>query len=61
MVKGGLAQMRSIKKRKAARAARAGQKTGSVDPVALIVKVKALAKDAGGLQNLLNLVSVLAD
>jgi hypothetical protein len=61
MQKGRLAQMRSHKKQKAARVARAGQKTGSMDPVALIVKVKALAKEAGGLQNLLNLVSVLAD
>jgi hypothetical protein len=61
MLKGRLAQMKSHKKRKAARVARAGQKTGSMDPVALIVKVKTLAKEAGGLHNLLNLVSVLAD
>jgi hypothetical protein len=61
MLKGRLAQMKSHRKQKAARVARAGQKTGSMDPVALVVKVKALAKEAGGLHNLLNLVSVLAD
>jgi hypothetical protein len=61
MLKGRLAQMKSHKKQKAARVAQAGQKTGSLDPVALVVKVKTLAKEAGGMHNLLNLVSVLAD
>lgn len=61
MIKGRLKQMKVYKTRKAARVTRAGQKTGSSDPVALILKVKELAKEAGGLENLKNLVSVLAD
>ena len=35
--------------------------TGSRDPVALIGKVKALASEAGGIQNLKRLVDVLAE
>ena len=61
MIKGRLAQMKSHKGRKAARVARASEKTGSTDPIALIVKVKALAKEAGGMDNLKALVTVLAD
>jgi hypothetical protein len=61
MIKGRLVQMKSEKKRKAARVARAGQKTGSTNPVALIVKVKALAKEAGGMEHLKTLVAVLAE
>lgn len=61
MIKGRLFQMKSHKKKKAARVAKMGQKTGSADPVALIIRVKSLAKDAGGIDNLLNLVSALAD
>jgi hypothetical protein len=53
--------MKSHRKHKAARVARAGQKTGSGDPVALILKVKALAKEAGGMEHLKTLVSVLAE
>ena len=61
MIKGRLAQMKSQKNRKAARVARAGQKTGSGDPVALIIRVKELARDAGGMEHLKTLVSVLAE
>jgi hypothetical protein len=61
IIKGRLAQMKSHKRKKAARIARAGQKTGSTDPVALILKIKSLAEDAGGIDNLKALVSVLAD
>jgi hypothetical protein len=61
MIKGRLAQMKSHKGRKAARVARAGEKTGINDPVALIVKVKALAREAGGIDNLKVLVTALAD
>jgi len=59
-VKGRLTQIKVHKKQKANRVARAGQKTGSADPVALIVKVKELAKEAGGMGNLKSLVEVLA-
>jgi hypothetical protein len=61
MIKGRLAQMKSHKGKKAARLVRAGDKTGVADPVALIVKVKALAHEAGGMANLKALVTVLAD
>lgn len=61
MVKGQLAQMKSHRRKKASRVARAGQKTGSADPIALIVKVKELAREAGGMDNLKTLISVLAD
>jgi len=61
MIKGRLAQMKSHKGRKAARVARASEKTGIADPIALIVKVKSLAKEAGGIDNLKALVTVLAD
>jgi hypothetical protein len=36
--------------------AQAGQQTGSSDPVALIAKVKGLAKEAGGMDHLKMLV-----
>jgi len=61
MIKGRLAQMKAHTNRKEARAATASQKTGSSDPVTLILKVKELAKAAGGIHNLKALVSVLAD
>jgi hypothetical protein len=51
-VKGRLTQIKVHKKQKAQRVAQASEKTGSSDPVALIVKVKALAKEAGGMENL---------
>jgi arginine repressor len=60
-VKGRLTQIKVHQKQKAKRVAQASEKTGSSDPVALIVKVKALAKEAGGMENLKALVSVLAD
>jgi uncharacterized NAD(P)/FAD-binding protein YdhS len=61
MIKGRLAQMKSHSNRKAARVATAGKQTGNADPVALIVKIKGLAKEAGGMRNLMALVTVLAD
>ena len=41
--------------------ARVAQRTGAADPVALVLEVKKLARDAGGLQNLKQLVDVLAE
>lgn len=61
VVKGKLAQMKHHQGRKAKRVASASEKTGSSDPVALILKVKELAKDAGGMINLQRLVAVLAE
>ena len=61
MIKGRMAQKKAHRKRRAVRAARASQKTGSADPVALIIKVKELAKEAGGMGNLKTLISVLAE
>lgn len=61
VVKGKLAQMKHHKARKAERLTNASQKTGSADPIALIVKVKELAREAGGMTNLQRLVTVLAD
>jgi hypothetical protein len=61
VVKGKLAQLKHHKARKAERLTNASQKTGSADPIALIVKVKKLAKEAGGMVNLQRLVTVLAD
>jgi hypothetical protein len=61
MIKGRMVQMKSHTRKKAARVARAGQKSGMTDPVALLVKVKELAKEAGGIGNLKTLVGILAD
>jgi len=61
MIKGRLAQMQSHTDRKAKRVAHASRKTGSSDPVNLILKVKELARAAGGMHNLQALVTVLAD
>lgn len=61
MNKGRLRQAKVHRKRKARRVVRAGQKTGSTNPVALILKVKELAKEAGGMQNLKSLIGVLAE
>ena len=61
MNKGKMKQAKVHRMRKARRVVRAGQKTGSTNPVALIVKVKELAMEAGGMQNLKSLIGVLAD
>jgi hypothetical protein len=61
LVKGKLSQIKTHKRQKAARVAKAGQKTGSTDPVTLIVKIKQLAKEASGIDNLKALVGVLAE
>ena len=59
MVKGRLSQIRHHKKRKAARVAKAAGKNH--DAVGLILKVKALAKEAGGIESLKQLVGVPAE
>ncbi len=61
VIKGRLTQMRAHKRVKAARVAQAGQKTGSTDPVALILKIKELAREAGGIESLKAIVCALAD
>jgi hypothetical protein len=61
MVKGKLSQMKHQKARKAERVSSASQKTGMSDPISLILKVKELAKEAGGITNLQRLVTALAD
>lgn len=61
MIKGRMVQMKSHKRKKAARVARAGQKSGMTDPVTLLLKIKELAKEAGGIDNLKTLVGILAD
>lgn len=60
-VKGRLTQIQVHKKQKAQRVAQASNQTGSGNPVALVVKVKELAREAGGMANLKVLVDVLAD
>lgn len=60
MIKGRLTQMNSHNRRRAAHR-QARQKTGSTNPIKLIIKIKELASDAGGMENLRNLVSVLCD
>src|SRR5690349_21361079 len=37
------------------------ERTGAADPVALVLKVKSLAREAGGILNLQQLVDALAD
>lgn len=53
-----LHQQRRLKRERVA-ATSAG--TGSVDPVDLVLKVKSLARDAGGIGNLKKLVDALAE
>jgi hypothetical protein len=60
MIKGRITQLRAHQRIKAARVARAGQKTGSADPQALVLKIKELAQEAGGIGNLKALVAALA-
>ena len=59
--KGKMKQAKVHRLRKARRVVRAGQKTGSTNPVALIIRVKELAMEAGGMQNLKSLIGVLAE
>ena len=61
MVKGQLAQKKSQKRQQAARVAKASEKTGMGNPVALILKVKELANEAGGMNNLQTLVGLLTN
>ena len=51
------------KKRRAKyeRVTAASRRTGSSDPVDLVIKVKSLANDAGGIRSLKELVDALAD
>ena len=44
-----------------ARVAETTKRTGAADPVALVLQVKQLARDAGGFQNLKQLVDALAE
>ena len=52
-----------LQKRRAKRAlvAETSRQTGTINPVELVVKVKTLARDAGGIRNLKHLVDVLAE
>ena len=49
------------RKQKRERVAETSRKTGTVNPVELILKVKTLSRDAGGIQYLKKLVDVLAE
>jgi hypothetical protein len=61
LVKGKLSQAAAHTKKKAARVAKATQKISGMDSIQLIAKVKALAKEVGGMDYLKALVTVLAD
>lgn len=61
VIKGKLAQINLQKRKKAKRVAAVGKTFGNHDPVALVLKVKALSKEAGGMESLKALVEVLAD
>jgi hypothetical protein len=54
-------QRRQKRRQKRERVAATSAKTGSVDPVELVRKVKGLAQDAGGIRNLKKLVDILAE
>jgi hypothetical protein len=49
------------RKQKRQQAVQAGRNAGMVDPVALVLKVRQLAGEAGGLKHLKQLVDVLAE
>ncbi len=49
------------RKQKRERVAETSRKTGTVNPVELILRVKALSREAGGIQSLKQLVDVLAE
>ena len=59
MVKSQLKLMKKREKRELATAT--SKKTASLDPVQLIVKLKEIARDAGGMRQLKLLVDVLAE
>jgi hypothetical protein len=63
MVKGSLKSKAGRKRRRAARAAKvAGMaRSGTVNPVVLIRKVRALAEEAGGMKQLQDLIAVLSE
>jgi hypothetical protein len=54
-------QKNSKRRQKRERVAATSERTGAGDPVALVLKVKALAREAGGIANLQQLVGALAD
>jgi hypothetical protein len=54
-------QLNEKRRQKRQRVAETSVKTGNANPVELIVKVKGLARDAGGILNLKRLVDALAD
>jgi hypothetical protein len=57
-LKGG-AKRKTGQRRRAVAAQRGGNKTGMSDPIAIIVDLKALAVQAGGMANLKRLIEVL--
>jgi len=58
-VKGRLRKAKRVQKRQ--HALEASRQIGNADPVALVLKVKSLAHDAGGIQKLKQLVDALAE
>ncbi len=54
-------QRRQKRRQKRERAVESSARTGVANPVALILKVKALASEAGSIKNLKQLVDVLAE
>ena len=54
-------QSQEKRRQKRERVSETSQSTGSSNPVALILKVKSLAQDAGGIHNLKQLVDLLAE
>ena len=61
LVKGKVSQAATHTRKKAARVAKATASISGMDSIHLIAKVKALAKEAGGIDYLKALVNVLAD
>src|SRR5579872_6376397 len=61
LVKGKVSQAATHTRKKAARVAKATARISGMDSIQLIAKVKALAKEAGGIDYLKALVNVLAD
>src|SRR3954452_23617950 len=54
-------QLQQQRRQKRERVAATSKGTGSVNPVDLVLKVKGLARDAGGIQHLKRLVDALAE
>lgn len=54
-------QNKQRRRQKREKVAETSERTGAADPVALVLKVKSLAREAGGIMNLQQLVDALAD